>query len=254
MERFSSSKGKGNQMSEIRLATELAEIMRKYGETILSLTNEQERNRELELKVQDLEERNSALCKWLESAREEARQACSQVRPSQEVVNALAYGTPSIREKAATSKDRIQRTKMIRAEVTKLLGYCGLKEAKICSDHWDPKAFAESLVPEPSEPTRTRVEVYHSDDPLSGLPTPIPENFPDGFQKVATIETSDNLGELDQCDRAFCLTNHQIHHDWTTNPEVECVVQNPRSTSVGDVVVIGAKCFLCRDNGWKEFF
>lgn len=51
----------------------------------------------------------------------------------------------------------------------------------------------------------------------------------------------------------FRDTNH-IDWDWTENENVDAVVDRPRSTSVGDIVVehFTGKVFVCAPYGWNE--
>ena len=65
------------------------------------------------------------------------------------------------------------------------------------------------------------------------------------FQLVAEVDSLD-------LNKVFELTNH-IDHDWTENSEVNLISnRTPRSTSVGDVIVVEDKHFLVEPVGWKE--
>jgi len=86
--------------------------------------------------------------------------------------------------------------------------------------------------------------VYHAIEPTFGFgDTP---KFPEAYDKVAVLEA-------DELKDTFRITNH-IEGSWTKNPEVrEICKPNPRSTSVGDVVIGGdGKTFRCEMTGWKE--
>ena len=94
----------------------------------------------------------------------------------------------------------------------------------------------------------SKSKVYHR-DPLSNpfgeerigfrLPTE------SSFQLVAEVDSLD-------LNKVFELTNH-IDHDWTENSEVNLISnRTPRSTSVGDVIVVEDKHFLVEPVGWKE--
>jgi len=66
------------------------------------------------------------------------------------------------------------------------------------------------------------------------------------FKLVAIIE---NCADIEA---AFFLTNH-VNCSWWENDNVELVGEpNQRSTSTGDVVVMGGKIFRCEMAGWKE--
>lgn len=62
------------------------------------------------------------------------------------------------------------------------------------------------------------------------------------YEKVAEVETKD-LTDV------FRLTNH-IHDVWGKNEEVK-LIKESRSTSVGDVVKMDGKFYLCDVAGWK---
>ena len=65
------------------------------------------------------------------------------------------------------------------------------------------------------------------------------------FTLVAEVD-SDNLEEI------FQLTNH-IDHSWTQNKKVTVITKNKvRSTSVGDLVFVNGKNFVCESVGWSE--
>jgi hypothetical protein len=68
--------------------------------------------------------------------------------------------------------------------------------------------------------------------------------FPEDYECVAEVDSLDP----DEC---FELTN-TIDKPWYDNEKVTCRIQG-RSTSVGDVVVIGGKMFLCLNVGWREY-
>lgn len=70
----------------------------------------------------------------------------------------------------------------------------------------------------------------------------IVENWPENYEVVATVESND-LGEI------FYLTN-TIDRPWWENARVNG--KPARSTSVGDIVQIGNKFFVCEMIGWRE--
>ena len=58
--------------------------------------------------------------------------------------------------------------------------------------------------------------------------------------------------EAESPDEVFGLTNH-TEGDWTTNEGVRAVVDSPRSTKPGDVVVDGeGSPYFCRPTRWKR--
>jgi len=88
-----------------------------------------------------------------------------------------------------------------------------------------------------------KYRVYHAINPTFGFGKK-PE-FPSEYELVATVESAG-------IEDVFRITNH-IDHDWTKNPEViELFHNRPRSTSVGDVVVVDEKAHYCDMVGWKE--
>lgn len=84
-------------------------------------------------------------------------------------------------------------------------------------------------------------KVYHATNPTFGT---TPQDFPDSYELVAVVEC-ENLGEV------FEKTNH-IDRPWFENDGVICVKES-RSTSVGDVVELDGKRYLCAPCGWDEF-
>jgi len=73
--------------------------------------------------------------------------------------------------------------------------------------------------------------------------------FPEEFTHVADVELPDLN---DAQDVAYRLTNH-IDTDWTENEEVIVFTDNPRSTSVGDVMQIGNRYWEVAMVGFDEF-
>jgi len=73
--------------------------------------------------------------------------------------------------------------------------------------------------------------------------------WPVGFEHVAQVEATD-------ADMAFRLTQHGllgIEH-WAQNTGVTCLLAwaQVRSTSVGDVVVVGGEVLECLPLGWTR--
>lgn len=86
--------------------------------------------------------------------------------------------------------------------------------------------------------------VYHTD--RDHFLSPIAQ-FPQDFLEVAKVE----LGEDSGPGEAFEKTN-TIDRYWWENDGVEKTVPGGcRSTSVGDVVVIGEKAYRCKPVGWE---
>ncbi len=50
---------------------------------------------------------------------------------------------------------------------------------------------------------------------------------------------------------AFRLTNN-IDHSWPENDGVECLTSTPRSTSVGDMILIGDVLYICGGIAFPE--
>ena len=69
---------------------------------------------------------------------------------------------------------------------------------------------------------------------------------------VAFVAVDKALSDVDKCEKAFMLTN-SINDAWWNNEEVTKMVTGAcRSTSTGDMVLIGTKKYLCEPVGWKE--
>jgi hypothetical protein len=87
-------------------------------------------------------------------------------------------------------------------------------------------------------------KVYHRDPVKSTYFFPAQSPDEPTFTLVAEVD-SENLEEI------FELTNH-IEHSWTQNKKVTVIANNSvRSTSVGDLVLINGKYFVCKDTGWS---
>ncbi len=88
-----------------------------------------------------------------------------------------------------------------------------------------------------------KYHVWHAKNPTFGFG--VEPKFPEGYELVALI-TSESLNDT------FRITNH-IDKAWTSNPEVIDIYKNqPRSTSVGDVVVdANGNANRCESMGWK---
>jgi len=71
---------------------------------------------------------------------------------------------------------------------------------------------------------------------------------------VAFVEVPKNATVNDKLELAFKLTNN-INRAWWENEEVTPVFfpeQGCRSTSVGDMVLVGTEKYVCESMGWKK--
>ena len=81
--------------------------------------------------------------------------------------------------------------------------------------------------------------------------TVIQKDWKDGSEKiVAEVYLDKNLSLLDKIDKAFMLTN-SIDDAWWNNDDVNALYK-PRSTSVGDKIIINNKTFEYCASGIKE--
>lgn len=86
--------------------------------------------------------------------------------------------------------------------------------------------------------------VWHAIKPNFGFGVS-PEFNEQNYQRVAIVESP-------SVDEVFRITNH-IDQSWTKNPEVIKFVGQPRSTSVGDVVVAETgTTYRCEMAGWSK--
>ena len=78
--------------------------------------------------------------------------------------------------------------------------------------------------------------------------------FQETPRTVAFVEVPKNATVNDKLELAFKLTNN-INHAWWENEEVTPVFfpeQGCRSTSVGDMVLVGTEKYVCESMGWKK--
>ena len=70
---------------------------------------------------------------------------------------------------------------------------------------------------------------------------------------VAMVEVDETLDDMDKLEKAFMLTN-SIHDAWWKNKEVTKMFggEGCRSTSVGDMVLIGKTKYKCDSVGWSK--
>ena len=77
--------------------------------------------------------------------------------------------------------------------------------------------------------------------------------YEDAPRTVALIEFPPDMSESDMLERAFMYTN-SVNASWYTGEKVTYVGPEKacRSTSVGDMVLLGKKKFKCEALGWTE--
>ena len=77
--------------------------------------------------------------------------------------------------------------------------------------------------------------------------------FEDAPTTVALVEVDASLSAEDKCEKAFMLTN-SITDAWWNNEGVTKMFPDKtcRSTSTGDMVLIGTEKYLCEAEGWSK--
>ena len=77
--------------------------------------------------------------------------------------------------------------------------------------------------------------------------------YEDAPRTVAMVEVSKSATVNEKLELAFRLTN-SIEYAWWENEEVTPMFpeQGCRSTSVGDMVLIGTEKYVCENMGWKK--
>lgn len=117
--------------------------------------------------------------------------------------------------------------------------------------HWRQKMQTESKIFKPtktlraiglSESSSAVIEVWHNENPR--FRNEKPTAFPKGFTHVANVHT-DNL------EHAYRQTNH-IDQAWWENEDVDPIVKETRSTSVGDVLVKNGVKYLVSNAGMTK--
>lgn len=110
----------------------------------------------------------------------------------------------------------------------------------------------------------TRARIFHSDEDAvrarGGSAFDGEAVWPDEYRLTAWVDVEDTpevLSPSDVASVAFEKTQH-IDNAWWENEGVERVIVNGepvslRSTSVGDVVVVGEVGLVCNRCGWLEF-
>ena len=96
-----------------------------------------------------------------------------------------------------------------------------------------------------------RAEVFHADKLVLELSNDavfraVKLRGMDGYTHVASVQIPDT--EESPLDFVFQKTNH-IDSNWTLNREVAKMVEQPRSTSVGDLVKLRGRFFVCMPVG-----
>ena len=77
--------------------------------------------------------------------------------------------------------------------------------------------------------------------------------FEDSPRTVAFVEVDKSLSTEEKLVQAFILTN-SINNAWWDNKEVTAMFPDKtcRSTSVGDMVLVGSMKYKCESTGWME--
>ena len=77
--------------------------------------------------------------------------------------------------------------------------------------------------------------------------------FEDAPTTVAFVAVDPALSDMEKCEKAFMLTN-SINDAWWNNEGVTKLFGGDacRSTSTGDMVLVGTKKYMCDHVGWKE--
>lgn len=92
------------------------------------------------------------------------------------------------------------------------------------------------------------IQVWQANNPTFGFAALLQRaepGFPRDFTHVADLDT-DNL------DDAFGLSQH-IDRNWLEGQRVlRFHTVHARSTSVGDVLVLAGKAYVCENFGWRE--
>ena len=77
--------------------------------------------------------------------------------------------------------------------------------------------------------------------------------FDEEPRTVAFVEVPKNVSVDQKLETAFRLTN-SVNHAWWENEGVTPMFpeQGCRSTSVGDMVLVGTEKYVCASTGWKK--
>ena len=76
--------------------------------------------------------------------------------------------------------------------------------------------------------------------------------YEDAPTTVALVEVKKELTDMEKCEKAFMLTI-SINDAWWNNEEITKMFDGAacRSTSTGDMVLIGTTKYKCEAVGWK---
>jgi len=82
------------------------------------------------------------------------------------------------------------------------------------------------------------------------LKRPLPQAFPEGYIEAARIESAPGERDPEALERAFKLTQN-LDYPWiSAKDDLDPLGTSGRSTSVGDVIVVGDRAYLCNPEGW----
>ena len=77
--------------------------------------------------------------------------------------------------------------------------------------------------------------------------------FEDAPTTVAFVEVDPALSDMEKCEKAFMLTNSINDARWNNEGVTKLFGGNAcRSTSTGDMVLVGTKKYMCDHVGWME--
>lgn len=245
-------------MNPVDLAIELRNALESVGELTLKLAKTEailkegiENRNRLDQQVTDLRATLDGNVRDHESQVDLARQEKKAAE------NALVLYVAKKNERVVEEvsrllekREKILAIKAMRVAAERETDTVGLlRPSKHLVDHWDEHfpSLPERTREEPSSKkeegeTDNRAEVWHTKD-FSLFPSRIP--FPSGHQKVALVDSDD-------LEKIFKLTNGTDAHPWSENEGVECLVDSPRSTSAGDVVVLNGIVHRCLTMGWEK--
>jgi hypothetical protein len=97
------------------------------------------------------------------------------------------------------------------------------------------------------------VTLYHAIVPNWGLGQLGPRApWPDGFREVARVQIAGDPTPDQALEEAWSQTQH-MDRPWWDNPSVELVgPRTARSTSIGDVAIVGGSRYTCGAVGWTR--
>jgi len=84
------------------------------------------------------------------------------------------------------------------------------------------------------------------------LNRPLPNTFPNGYAEAARIDEAPGESDPQAFERAWKLTQN-LDYPWVSaHDDVTSFGVSGRSTSVGDVIVVGDRPYLCELQGWTR--